>query len=440
MKKFYLIFIILCGLFLSVNFSYALTYVDGYYRSDGTYVNPYYRHSADDIRIPGDNIRTIIIIKPAEKSELEKIQEQKNKLDKELQDAIRATEDRAFQLRQNEYYFSVPCVFPIMPSVSGCFREEHYDREYVLAKRSGFPPFLQNLLDECRKSIDDYNKAIDDYNKDKQAYDQCFDNYIEQRINEIAEKKIQDDNQNSNSASFTISAAEIDPYLSGVVRISCKGGYGSGSLWNVEGQGYKVLTNFHIIEGENGTCDIDITRNNDNSYGVYEALLYQQYGWNDEVDAVAIGFQINKEVNDIIVRDTSLVNGSMPVSNLNYKVSTLRKCPMIMPLGSPVAIIGFPAFAEQVDYYEGRRVVWHFRTVTNGIISAHSRSLDIMQAGLPGLNYLVSNKIDSGNSGGIALSKDKNGLCVLGIPTWLSVGNYETQGIVQNIHNVMYTK
>lgn len=195
MKKFYLIFIILCGLFLSVNFSYALTYVDGYYRSDGTYVNPYYRHSADDIRIPGDNIRTIIIIKPAEKSELEKIQERKNELDKELQDAIKAQEDRAFQLRQNEYYFSIPCVFPIMPSASGCFREEHYDREYALAKRSGFP-LLHNLsLDRCRKSIDDYNQAMDDYDKNKQAYDQCFDNYIEQRINEIAEKKIKAEKQ-----------------------------------------------------------------------------------------------------------------------------------------------------------------------------------------------------------------------------------------------------
>ena len=52
----------------------------------------------------------------------------------------------------------------------------------------------------------------------------------------------------------------------------------------------------------------------------------------------------------------------------------------------------------------------------------------------------VSAKIDSGNSGGIAFSKDSRGLCVLGIPTWLTVGNYETQGLIQNIHNAFYSK
>ena len=37
----------------------------------------------------------------------------------------------------------------------------------------------------------------------------------------------------------------------------------------------------------------------------------------------------------------------------------------------------------------------------------------------------------------VAIAKDGNGLCVLGIPTWLTVGNYETQGLVQNIRNVI---
>jgi len=56
---------------------------------------------------------------------------------------------------------------------------------------------------------------------------------------------------------------------------------------------------------------------------------------------------------------------------------------------------------------------------------------------LPYQNYFVSAKIDSGNSGGIAISKTTSGnLCLLGVPTWVSVGNYETQGLVQNINNI----
>ena len=50
----------------------------------------------------------------------------------------------------------------------------------------------------------------------------------------------------------------------------------------------------------------------------------------------------------------------------------------------------------------------------------------------------TNNFQDSGNSGGIALSKYNNKICVLGIPTWISRGTYETQGLIQNIHNVFY--
>jgi hypothetical protein len=52
-------------------------------------------------------------------------------------------------------------------------------------------------------------------------------------------------------------------------------------------------------------------------------------------------------------------------------------------------------------------------------------------------NFFVSAKIDSGNSGGIALAKDGQGVCTLGLPTWLTVGNYETQGLIQNIMNLL---
>ena len=229
----------------------------------------------------------------------------------------------------------------------------------------------------------------------------------------------------------------MKPLLSGIVNISCKNREGSGSLWNIEGIGYRVLTNQHIIEGENEKCNLYVTKTNGNLYGWYNVLLNEQYRWNYNTDAVALKVEINKPLNDAIVSMTSKKNESAPVSELNYKISNLRKCPSDMAIGSPVVLIGYPAFAERVNYYEGERIVSSFRTVTNGIISSHDTSVKYFQ-GLPYPNYFVSAKIDSGNSGGIALSKDKNGLCVLGIPTWLTIGNYETQGIVQNIHNVMH--
>ncbi len=86
------------------------------------------------------------------------------------------------------------------------------------------------------------------------------------------------------------------------------------------------------------------------------------------------------------------------------------------------------------------------RTVTNGIISAYDNSIKFQNWGftttgsLPYGNYFVTNTIDHGNSGGIAISKYNGNLCVLGIPTWLNAGVSNNQGIVQNIQNVMYVK
>lgn len=58
---------------------------------------------------------------------------------------------------------------------------------------------------------------------------------------------------------------------------------------------------------------------------------------------------------------------------------------------------------------------------------------------MPYVNYYTSAKVDAGNSGGIAMMEDDNHkLCILGVPTWISVGEYETEGIIQNIHNIIY--
>ena len=74
---------------------------------------------------------------------------------------------------------------------------------------------------------------------------------------------------------------------------------------------------------------------------------------------------------------------------------------------------------------------------TNGTISGYDSSPQ--NDGLPYSNYYISATIDSGNSGGIAFSKDKNGLCLLGIPTWITTtGNYSNEGIVQNIDNITW--
>lgn len=128
------------------------------------------------------------------------------------------------------------------------------------------------------------------------------------------------------------------------------------------------------------------------------------------------------------------------IENLNYKVFNLPLCEIEIPLGSPVAIVGYPAFSSTEFNAGGVQGNQKTRIVTTGIISGY----DTNSAGsplwrtFPYPDYFISAKMDSGDSGGMAFSKNGNGLCVLGIPTWLTLGNYETQGLVQNIHNVLY--
>lgn len=75
---------------------------------------------------------------------------------------------------------------------------------------------------------------------------------------EDLEQKVQSNQQKPSPQSISISAAEIGSYLTGVGRIDCSSDWsifdwnkvsvGSGSLWDIQGIGYSVLTNKHVIE------------------------------------------------------------------------------------------------------------------------------------------------------------------------------------------------
>lgn len=75
-------------------------------------------------------------------------------------------------------------------------------------------------------------------------------------------------------------------------------------------------------------------------------------------------------------------------------------------MGEPVRIYGYPVASGGYNL-----------TITDGIISSFTDDGEI----------LTSAKIDSGNSGGLAV--DKNG-CILGIPSAVLTGEYENLGVI----------
>ena len=223
---------------------------------------------------------------------------------------------------------------------------------------------------------------------------------------------------------IVISSSDLSPYLTGVAQIICVNGQsftsGSGSLFTFKEVAYGLLTNYHVVKDAD-RCVVVMTNAGNSQTGVF-SLKDSIYTYNQSTDEaiLEIGQPLSKT--------------SVPIKNYNYSLASLKKCTTLLPVGTPVVIVGFPAYAKRdtaVVVETVGTVNAVYRTVTNGIISGY----DTSTKGEP--NYFVSAKIDNGNSGGMAIAKDTSGLCALGLPTWLTVGNYETQGLVQNIMNVL---
>lgn len=237
--------------------------------------------------------------------------------------------------------------------------------------------------------------------------------------------------QASSSQDLVISSSDISKYISGSVQVMCllKDGQvssGSGTLWNFKEVPYAVLTNYHVIQNA-VKCVVSMTDNSNKSTGMF-TLEGEVYTFNKDTDTA------------IIAMKTSVTDKNNKLADYNYSIPKLRKCPTNIAVGSPMIIIGYPAYAKRdnimkIDGIGAVNVV--YRTTTNGILSGYDTSKVKPVGNLPNPNYFTSAKIDSGNSGGIALSKDGEGMCVLGLSTWLSMGNYENQGLIQNIVNII---
>ena len=207
------------------------------------------------------------------------------------------------------------------------------------------------------------------------------------------EQKVTNEQQKPKSQNISISTSEISNYIGGVTKVNCTNSEASGFLMKLD-IGYVAVTNDHVISGNNW-CNVVPENSSGEGMGHFQLNLSSLSDWNPYTD---------------------------------------------IAVGSPVIVIGYPAFGKQQVQVEGYNSSISSRQVTEGIVSGHDTSVESPIGNLPYSNYYVSAKIDSGNSGGIALSKDSNGLCLLGVATWLSLGNFETQGVVQNMRNVMYAR
>ena len=247
-----------------------------------------------------------------------------------------------------------------------------------------------------------------------------------------------------------IVTGDIQRYIPFIGNINCYVNFGSGI---VSGSGFilniagipKVITNNHVINGYGPNCQILFrTYNEDNPAGlrVYQLDVQNAKAWNSLADEAVLDISTIMMIpySNTTYDFNEKAELEPSVSKISSTVSNLSNCPVKMPLGTKVAVIGYPVTTQHSEQLQGIdpqkfKLTVNPRTITFGTISAYD---DSQSSFLPYSNYFTTAAIDSGNSGGLALSKTNGAVCLLGMPTWVSAGNFQNQGIIQNMNNVMY--
>lgn len=225
-----------------------------------------------------------------------------------------------------------------------------------------------------------------------------------------------------------ISSAEIQPYLDTVGVLTCWDSelniqHGTGVLLRLG----ELITNWHVVEGMK-TCLFVNDKFINPKYqisgstyrpGAYILDLSKVQRPNVSLDFVVAAFARNENI-----RPDAPFDEYLEVNQLNYKVGTMRKCSQKVQIGTHIAILGYPASSIAIEEWAPPE------SVTTGIISGYASAYQSN-------NYLVSAKVDHGNSGGLALGKESGKVCLLGIPTWVVTGQVESAGVVQNIHYLL---
>lgn len=207
-----------------------------------------------------------------------------------------------------------------------------------------------------------------------------------------------DINTNSdNSFSSTSSEKEVDNTKS-VVQIICDNASGSGTM--IEESGL-IITNHHVVEDEDEEACIvtipDTVTGEPTEIYKTRTIIYPKLS---SLYDIAI-----LEINGVYKDKDGKEWGTYPNSFASFeKPKSCSDNPL--KLGERIKVYGYPSTSHNYNL-----------TVTEGIISNFDDDGYI----------LTSAKIDSGNSGGLAINEEG---CMIGIPTEIWGGDYQNLGAI----------
>ena len=193
---------------------------------------------------------------------------------------------------------------------------------------------------------------------------------------------------------------------------------------------YLVKTNAHVIfdaipDSKNPpkiNCTVSLPHIETSEKVGFESIYSTRLGW--------FGYEPERHIDKAWLYLENVLYGS---SDLNERVQgeITRSC-SYKKTGMEVYVFGYPAYAISDDI---PRLI-----STKGVISGNTgRKYDDFGREILE-NYFTTAQIDSGNSGGLAVTKltedqstfKKGDICIIGIPTWTSIGEYVNVGLIQN--------
>lgn len=196
---------------------------------------------------------------------------------------------------------------------------------------------------------------------------------------------------------------------SSVVRIVCDEDIGkvsdSGTLWKINDD-YIVTTNEHVANSQ--ACVVEITPFKNGVSSSKETITYK---------AKEGSFRTIEGDYDFLSFSLEEYESKFPLSKLiGYAHDVEKRCKRTFyPTGEKVVVLGYPSIGTS----SGKDL-----TITEGIISGVEEGFSFSDK-KHFTWYVTSAKIEHGNSGGTAIASDG---CFIGIPTWSTRGEMESQG------------
>jgi len=243
--------------------------------------------------------------------------------------------------------------------------------------------------------------------------DSSFEQIVSDERVSLEERFSDLDQQNGNKREINSTEDIIQAVASSVVNIVCS--YedldtgeeyttgGSGVIWRSSGI---IITNNHIIP-QNETdifvseCVITLpdieTGEPDEIYFAEPSVVA---GISDYYDLALL------TINEVYEDEEGIVYGDFPRKFQEIDLGLCVDSDDFIKLGEKIIVLGYPTYTGGYNL-----------TITEGVVSSYTDDGFIS----------TSAKIDSGNSGGLAV--DKNG-CMVGVPTAVIEGDYESIGLV----------